>query len=77
MLKGHGYDIHQDCDVEITDTYKWTPQKETKRYEWEAGDVIYMPPNTKYQTSAFQCQSGSAGARDLCYQSYFQIQRPE
>ena len=50
MLEGHGYNIHQDCDVEITDTYKWTPQKETKRYEWEAGDVIYIPPNTKHQT---------------------------
>ncbi|MGE5095492.1 MAG: hypothetical protein ACM3SO_10160, partial [Betaproteobacteria bacterium] len=21
-------------------------QKEVKRYEWEAGDVIYIPPNT-------------------------------
>ena len=49
VLEGHGYDIHQDCDVEITDTYKWTPQKETKRYEWEAGDVIYIPPNTIHQ----------------------------
>jgi quercetin dioxygenase-like cupin family protein len=46
VLEGHGYDLHQDCDVEITDTYHWTPQKEVKRYEWEAGDVIYIPPNT-------------------------------
>ena len=35
-----------DYDVEITDTYHWTPQQEVKRYEWEAGDVIYVPPNT-------------------------------
>jgi hypothetical protein len=27
----------------------WTPQKEVKRYEWEAGDVIYIPPNTASQ----------------------------
>ena len=46
VLEGRGYDLHQDCDVEITDTYHWTPQKEVKRYEWEAGDVIYIPPNT-------------------------------
>ena len=46
VLEGRGYDLHQDCDVEITDTYHWTPQDEVKRYDWEAGDVIYVPPNT-------------------------------
>jgi len=49
VLEGHGYDLHQDCDVEITDTYHWTPQTEVKRYEWEAGDVIYIPRNTIHQ----------------------------
>ena len=49
VVEGRGYDLHQDCDVEITDTYKWTPQKEKKRFEWEAGDVIYIPPNTIHQ----------------------------
>ena len=49
VLEGRGYDLHQDCDVEITDTYQWKPQSEVKRYEWEAGDVIYIPPNTIHQ----------------------------
>ncbi len=49
VLEGRGYDLHQDCDVEITDTYHWKPQDEIKRYEWEAGDVIYLPPNTIHQ----------------------------
>jgi gentisate 1,2-dioxygenase len=49
VVEGHGYDLHQDCDVEITDTYKWRPQAEIKRYEWEAGDVIYIPPCTIHQ----------------------------
>jgi quercetin dioxygenase-like cupin family protein len=49
VLEGRGYDLHQDCDVEITDTYHWKPQDELKRYEWEAGDVIYIPPNTIHQ----------------------------
>jgi uncharacterized RmlC-like cupin family protein len=35
--------------VEITDTYHWKPQAEVKRWEWEAGDVIYIPPNTIHQ----------------------------
>jgi quercetin dioxygenase-like cupin family protein len=49
VVEGKGYDLHQDCDVEITDTYHWKPQDEVKRYEWEAGDVIYIPPNTIQQ----------------------------
>src|SRR6202045_1321535 len=49
VLEGQGYDLHQDCDVEITDTYRWKPQAEIKRFELEAGDVIYVPPCTIHQ----------------------------
>ncbi|HEY7386853.1 MAG TPA: cupin domain-containing protein [Beijerinckiaceae bacterium] len=49
VLEGRGYDLHQDCDVEITDVYFWKPQDEVQRFEWEAGDVIYVPPNTIHQ----------------------------
>lgn len=49
VLEGEGYDLHQDCDVEITDTYHWKPQEEVKKFEWNAGDVIYIPPNTIHQ----------------------------
>ncbi|TBL81234.1 cupin domain-containing protein [Paenibacillus thalictri] len=49
VLEGQGYDLHQDCDVEITDTYHWKAQAEVKRFEWQAGDVIYIPPNTIHQ----------------------------
>ncbi len=49
VLEGRGYDIHVDCDVEITDTYHWQPQDEEKRFAWEAGDMIYIPPNTIHQ----------------------------
>lgn len=49
VLEGRGYDLHQDCDIEIIDVYKWKPQEEIKRFEWEAGDVIYIPPNTIHQ----------------------------
>jgi quercetin dioxygenase-like cupin family protein len=49
VVEGCGYDLHQDCDVEITDDFHWTPQEEVKRYDWEAGDIIYVPPNTIHQ----------------------------
>ena len=63
VLEGRGYDLHQDCDVEITDTYHWKPQDEVKRYEWEAGDVIYVPPNTIHQH--FNASADTAGAPDF------------
>src|SRR3984885_2726742 len=49
VIEGRGYDLHQDCDVEIIDRYEWRPQAEIKRYQWEAGDVIYIPPSTIHQ----------------------------
>lgn len=49
VVEGEGYDLHQDCDVEITDEYFWKPQDEVKRFDWEAGDIIYIPPNTIHQ----------------------------
>ena len=49
VLEGRGYDLHQDCDVEITDTYHWKPQDQVSKWEYEAGDVIYVPPNTIHQ----------------------------
>src|SRR5258708_11255558 len=49
VVEGRGYDLHQDCDVEITDTYHWKPQAEGKRWEGEAGDVVHIPPNTIHQ----------------------------
>jgi len=49
VIEGSGYDLHQDCDVEIIDRYEWRPQAEIKRYQWEAGDVIYIPPSTIHQ----------------------------
>lgn len=49
VLEGRGFDLHQDCDVEITDEYFWKPQDKIQRFDWEAGDVIYIPPNTIHQ----------------------------
>ena len=63
VLEGRGYDLHQDCDVEITDTYHWTPQEEVKRYEWEAGRRDLR--SAEHHPSALQREPGQAGAADL------------
>jgi len=49
VLEGFGYDLHQDCDIELTDQFEWRAQEHVQRFEWEAGDVIYIPPNTIHQ----------------------------
>lgn len=48
VLEGRGYDIHVDCDLDIPggEKYTWLPQDEEKRFDWEAGDLVYIPPNT-------------------------------
>jgi quercetin dioxygenase-like cupin family protein len=48
IVEGYGYDIHVDCDLAIADgeKYQWVPQLEEKRFEWQAGDTVYIPPNT-------------------------------
>ena len=48
VLEGRGYDVHVDCDLDLPGgvKYVWVPQAEEKRFEWEAGDVVYIPPNT-------------------------------
>jgi quercetin dioxygenase-like cupin family protein len=48
VIEGCGYDIHMDCDLEIAGgvKYSWKPDGEEKRFEWEAGDMVYVPPNT-------------------------------
>ncbi len=49
VIEGKGYDLHEDCDVEITDVFEWKPVGQLQRFDWEAGDVIYIPPNTIHQ----------------------------
>jgi|SRR5947209_9270581 len=48
VLEGCGYDVHVDCDLDIPggEKYTWVPHDEEKRFEWEAGDLVYVPPNT-------------------------------
>lgn len=48
VVEGRGYDEHVDCDLVIVDEekYSWVPEDQTRRFEWEAGDMVYIPPNT-------------------------------
>ncbi len=49
ILKGRGFDMHWEVEVEITDRYHARPAKEPSRWGWKAGDLVYIPHNTIHQ----------------------------
>ena len=49
VLEGRGYSLHWDVQAEVGETYRWRPDVEAKRFDWEAGDWMYVPVNTIHQ----------------------------
>jgi quercetin dioxygenase-like cupin family protein len=49
VVDGEGYDLHWDVEVEIDDQYYARFAKEPTRWEWKAGDLIWVPQNTVSQ----------------------------
>jgi quercetin dioxygenase-like cupin family protein len=49
VLEGKGYDLHWDVKFDCADEYIWDWEKEPKRFEWEEGDFVYIPPYTMHQ----------------------------
>src|SRR5262245_30463866 len=49
VLEGKGYDLHWDVDVDITDKYYARIAKQPSRWEWQAGDLVYIPQNSVHQ----------------------------
>ena len=44
VLEGKGYDLHWDVNFTLDEKYNWELATEPKRFEWEAGDFVYIPP---------------------------------
>jgi mannose-6-phosphate isomerase-like protein (cupin superfamily) len=49
VLEGKGYDLHWDVDVDITDKYYARIAKQPSRWDWRAGDLVYIPQNCVHQ----------------------------
>ena len=49
VLEGKGYDLHWDVQFDCKDEYIWDWAKEPKKFEWEEGDFVYIPPYTTHQ----------------------------
>ncbi len=50
FLEGRGYSLHWDVDIaEMGETFNWKMDDVPKRFEWEAGDWMFIPVNTAHQ----------------------------
>jgi quercetin dioxygenase-like cupin family protein len=49
FLEGSGYSLHWDVAAEIGDKYYAHIKKEPSRWEWKAGDSMWIPQNTVFQ----------------------------
>jgi hypothetical protein len=49
VIEGEGHDLHWDVEVEIADRYYAHVEQEPTRWNWQAGNVIWVPQNTVFQ----------------------------
>ena len=49
ILEGRGYSLHWDVEMDLGESYSWRIPETFSRWEWEAGDSVYIPPNTVHQ----------------------------
>lgn len=49
ILQGRGYSLHWDVELVMGDEFGWKPAASPDRYDWEAGDWVYVPVNTIHQ----------------------------
>lgn len=49
VVEGRGYDLHWDVTFDCKDEFIWEWDKEPKRFEWQHGDFVYIPPYCAHQ----------------------------
>lgn len=49
ILEGRGYSLHWDVEFDLTESYQWRIPEEAKQFEWEEGDLVFIPVNTVHQ----------------------------
>jgi quercetin dioxygenase-like cupin family protein len=49
VLEGRGYDLHWDVEADIDIKYEYRWATEPRRFDWEEGDFVYIPPYTMHQ----------------------------
>jgi gentisate 1,2-dioxygenase len=57
VAEGEGYDLHWDLEFDCAEHFEWSWKPEPKKFTWERGDFIYIPPFTLHQHF---CTAGEA-----------------
>ena len=65
VVEGEGYDLHWDLKFDCLDAFEWEWTPEPRKFEWQRGDFIYVPPFTIHQHFNRRRDVGGAADRDL------------
>jgi gentisate 1,2-dioxygenase len=49
VVEGRGYDLHWDVRFDCRDKFVWEWESEPKRFDWQQGDFVYIPPYVIHQ----------------------------
>jgi gentisate 1,2-dioxygenase len=49
VVEGEGYDLHWDLKFDCLDAFEWEWSHDPKKFDWQRGDFIYVPPFTIHQ----------------------------
>ena len=49
VVEGSGYDLHWDVRFDCKDVMEFEWETEPRKFEWKAGDFVYIPPYCTHQ----------------------------
>ena len=49
VVEGRGYDLHWDVRFDCKDEFEFSWDETPKKFEWEQGDFVYIPPYCAHQ----------------------------
>lgn len=49
VVEGRGHDLHWDVKFDCREEFVWEWEQEPRRYEWQRGDFVYIPPYSIHQ----------------------------
>ena len=49
VIEGRGHDLHWDVKFDCKDEFSWEWEDEPRKFEWSAGDFIYIPPYCEHR----------------------------
>ena len=75
VVEGEGYDLHWDLKFDCIDAFEWEWAPEPKKFEWQRGNFIYVPPFTIHQH--FNNANATSEARLIVISNHgFRLVRP-